>query len=159
MIPDLLYHYCSSDTFIKIVSSATVRLSALSLSNDSMEGKWTQQVFVEACKDTTTGRTLQVFLEASEKLPELYGGLGLCLSEKGDRLSQWRGYADDGHGFCIGFRAQRLQWLSHSMEFDGQPCELVKVEYDRAIQREAHEKSRNRPEELVDERLSSTIAG
>lgn len=29
-----------------------------------------------------------------------------CFSEDGDMLSQWRGYANDGHGFSIGFNSE-----------------------------------------------------
>jgi hypothetical protein len=35
----------------------------------------------------------------------------LCLSSKGDLLSQWRGYAADGSGFSIGFDANELSRL------------------------------------------------
>jgi hypothetical protein len=99
-----------------------------------MEGKWTQQMFIEACKAEIKGKTLQLLLDATKELPELYGGLGLCLSEEGDKLGQWRGYADDGHGFCIGFNTSQLRALSDTVKFDGQPCQLVKVAYDRDAQ-------------------------
>lgn len=33
----------------------------------------------------------------------------LCFSEKRDCLSQWRGYADDGRGCCIGFSKDALR--------------------------------------------------
>lgn len=32
-----------------------------------------------------------------------------CLSEEADLLSQWRGYADDGRGVCIGFKKEALE--------------------------------------------------
>jgi hypothetical protein len=37
--PDILYHYCSVDTFQSIILSKTLWLSDLSKSNDSKEGK------------------------------------------------------------------------------------------------------------------------
>ena len=36
-------------------------------------------------------------------------GLGLCLSEGRDILSQWRAYADDGAGIAIGFAKEHFQ--------------------------------------------------
>lgn len=44
-------------------------------------------------------------------LEEIFGGLGFCLSEEPDLLSQWRGYAADGTGFSIGFKRQYLEQL------------------------------------------------
>jgi len=41
-------------------------------------------------------------------------GLGFCLSEEGDLLSQWRGYADDAMGVSIGFSKSYLQALAES---------------------------------------------
>jgi hypothetical protein len=41
--PDILYHYCSNATFLSIIESNTIRLSDLSLSNDSQEGRWGRQ--------------------------------------------------------------------------------------------------------------------
>ena len=33
----------------------------------------------------------------------------ICFSSERDKLSQWRGYADDGKGVCIGFDRKRLE--------------------------------------------------
>lgn len=38
-----------------------------------------------------------------------------CFSEKKDCLSQWRGYADDGKGICIGFCKKKLESLPKIM--------------------------------------------
>ena len=54
-----------------------------------------------------------------------YHGFAMCLSGKGDLLSQWRGYADNGAGYAIGFN---LENLGSSL---GEPtqAEVKKVEY------------------------------
>ena len=41
-------------------------------------------------------------------------GVGFCLSEEGDLLSQWRGYAADASGVVIGFSRNYLDWLCSS---------------------------------------------
>lgn len=33
----------------------------------------------------------------------------ICFCEEGDKLSQWRGYADNGRGVSIGFSEQELR--------------------------------------------------
>lgn len=61
-----------------------------------------------------------------DNFTQVYGGLGLCLSEKPDMLSQWRGYADDAHGFCIGFNTAKLLGVVRSQFMSTLLC----VEYD-----------------------------
>jgi hypothetical protein len=43
-----LYHYCSLETFIAIISNKCLRLSDLSKSNDYMERKWIMNIVEEA---------------------------------------------------------------------------------------------------------------
>lgn len=46
----------------------------------------------------------ELIVKLVHQLEESKIGYGFCLSDdRGDRLSQWRGYADDGNGFSIGF--------------------------------------------------------
>ena len=45
----------------------------------------------------------------------------MSFSLKKDLLSQWRGYADDAKGFCIGFKAK---------DFIDLPIDMLVVEYD-----------------------------
>lgn len=59
-----------------------------------------------------------------------FEGLGFCLSEEGDLLSQWRGYADDAKGLAIGFDRQRLEALAQSTFGGDSPgFSLYKVVY------------------------------
>jgi hypothetical protein len=48
--PDVLYHYCSLDTFLKIAETSTIRLCNLRKSNDSKEMQW---ILEQACDLTT----------------------------------------------------------------------------------------------------------
>ncbi|EJZ22135.1 DUF2971 domain-containing protein [Rhizobium sp. Pop5] len=52
--------------------------------------------------------------------------LGFCMSEDGDTLSQWRGYADDGRGMSIGFCHEFLTAITKSNDF----IRLQKVVYN-----------------------------
>ncbi|TLX14468.1 DUF2971 domain-containing protein [Rhizobium sp. MHM7A] len=122
--PSVLYHYCSNESFFRIIESRSIRLSALNCSNDSSEGQWYWDLLAQEFQSRG--------LDIHTKLPGLYERLfgrgptlGFCLSEAADRLSQWRGYADDGRGFCIGFSGAALQSFRRR---------FVKVEYSREKQ-------------------------
>jgi hypothetical protein len=62
-----------------------------------------------------------------------------CFSTNGDLLSQWRAYAGNGGGFCIGLRTEALQELLPTMGSTGRRTTvdnigLFLVEYDEASQ-------------------------
>jgi hypothetical protein len=95
----MLYHYCSNNTFLSIIKNKSVWLSDLTLSNDRLEGKWVRSLLVERCEaESMHPVELERLLSAFDFGAERMGAAGFCMSEDGDLLSQWRGYADDGAG-------------------------------------------------------------
>jgi hypothetical protein len=109
---DILYHYCSSAAFHEIVDQRAIRLSSLSLSNDTLEGKLVARTLARlAEQDRLPAHVIQEFVEFVGISERIIDGLGFCLSEEGDLLSQWRGYADDATGVAIGFSRAYLEWL------------------------------------------------
>lgn len=159
-IPEILYHYCSVDTFVKIVQNKTLRLSEITKSNDSMECRWLEKEIIpdmleakldeltykEAEKQTEvpdykfTSKIRQVL--AKDRLDYYFeGDIGFienklafasCFSEKQDLLSQWRGYANDGYGVAIGFRTRMFSEIT-SMSYE-MSIDLKKVLYNRKDQ-------------------------
>ncbi|MCA2408452.1 DUF2971 domain-containing protein [Rhizobium leguminosarum] len=109
--PETLYHYCSASTFQLIISNRKVRLSDLTQSNDSAEGEWYWKVLGSLFEGTELPAWFTSTREHHAAWNLQRVTLGLCLSEEGDLLSQWRGYADDGRGFSIGFRPSLLDTL------------------------------------------------
>ncbi len=110
---DTLYHYCTNDTFLKIIENRSIRLSSLSLSNDAKEGKIVACLITEwASRAIHDKSDRQEFLKAIKHLNDLYDGLGFCLCEDGNLLSQWCRYADDSRGVSIGFSKKYLKMLS-----------------------------------------------
>lgn len=108
--PEKLYHYCSNEAFCSIVTGGNVWLTSLNLSNDSMEGKWFRSIFEEECREQgIPSHNLPEILAHFDIILKIADGLGFCLSEKRDLLSQWRGYADDGKGVCIGIDGDCLR--------------------------------------------------
>ena len=130
-----LYHYCSLSTFYSIMKNRSIWLSDVSKSNDSQELVWV----IKQCRSLILNKFLEYvvrmkangrlidtkFIEFSktfEKLESIDTGNSLkawvfCLSEKGDNLGQWRGYADDGRGISIGFNKEYFTIQNQSLGF------------------------------------------
>ena len=127
-----LFHYCSIEGFHAILSNRSIRLSALAQSNDFKEGKLVAESVGRLCArdqlDEVTTSRMQSDIELMESL---FSGLGFCMSQDGDLLSQWRGYADNGRGFSIGFSESYLSKLCGiSQQIIGGGMYLTHVEYD-----------------------------
>jgi hypothetical protein len=104
-----------------------------------MEGKWLRNVFEEVCAEgkldeSTTNRVI----EHIGMLNKTLDGLGFCLSEEGDMLSQWRGYAGDATGICIGFSKDYFEETAKAKQAAGeQGFSLIQVVYDPEAQKAA----------------------
>lgn len=115
----IVYHYCSAETFMSIISNATLRACNIRKSNDYTEvincidvfmismrnalqiyGNENKDdiVFHEFLKDLDTDWLIETAIDN-----ESCTYYCVCFSEAQDLLSQWRGYADNGSGVAIGF--------------------------------------------------------
>lgn len=122
----ILYHYCSNRTFHSIIQNRCILLSSLSLSNDSMEGKLVAKALTKiATADGISPCGLKQLNDALSLLENALDAFGFCLSEEGDLLSQWRGYASDGKGVSVGFNSEYLKALGEQQQFT-----LKQVEYE-----------------------------
>lgn len=117
--PKTVYHYCSVDTFMKIIENTSLRATNIRKSNDYSEIINTMDVFCGATRkamrryiQNNPGDLLFQEFAASIDTNELIERAinkatatyyCTCFSESRDQLSQWRGYADDGRGVAIGF--------------------------------------------------------
>ncbi len=134
MADNLVYHYCNESVFKEIIQKKTLRFSDITKSNDSAELRWIttyfEPIFIEelnkanenslfrtAYQNVDLVKFFQKFTDAffvkalygEEKFFWFYAS---CLSLEGDLLSQWRGYADDGKGFSIGFKREVFEQYS-----------------------------------------------
>ncbi len=103
-----------------------------------MEGKLVSEILREIATEDGLDQTamdgLQIHLTTLEQVID---GLGFCLSEEGDLLSQWRGYASDATGVAIGFSQEYLEEFSHqSKGGDKTGFTLQRVEYSPEAQKE-----------------------
>jgi hypothetical protein len=96
-----------------------------------MEGRLVSHTFERLLSQSKVGANeMKVIRDAIKFAEELFDGLGFCLSQKPDLLSQWRGYADDAQGFSIGFTKEYLQRLAKSKEYSDPAFRLNKVVYE-----------------------------
>lgn len=118
-----------------------MRLSSLTMSNDSQEGSVILDVLLQMARDSELDGYAISRLEGRLRSGiEFLDGLGFCLSEEGDLLSQWRGYADDGRGLSIGFRSDYFEKLSEAVRLrDEHGFTLKKLAYDIDGQRSVAE--------------------
>ncbi|MBH3005948.1 DUF2971 domain-containing protein [Serratia ureilytica] len=105
----LIYHYCSPQTFLKIIEGKVIWLSSTNNMNDSSEGKWYKECVNKVLSENESefgGAFCSSIKLQSEFLhkPKYIS----CFSLDGDSLSQWRAYAEDGVGVAIGFNEAEL---------------------------------------------------
>jgi hypothetical protein len=132
---DTLYHYCPVSSFYSIIKNNSIWLSSLSLSNDYMEGRLVEEIFARMLKQSNfSDEDIVPVIEALKNLNEIFDGLGFCISEKPDLLSQWRGYADDGKGFSIGFSEKYFHSLTELNNHGYYECALYQVVYEQKDQ-------------------------
>lgn len=107
---DIVYYYCSADTFKKIISNKTLWLCDTKRMNDSDEITYGQKLFYDLIKNTHIPDVRRNEIDYYYKLfRNNLITLSICFSESSEILSQWRGYADDAKGYCIGFNAKKLK--------------------------------------------------
>ena len=111
--PPVLYHYCSADTFMKIIQSHQLWLTDFSKMNDYAEESWAADMVAKSYEKRMWKRGISRCFKAyyhseySRRRTSIRKFL-CCFSENGDSLSQWRAYADNGSGFAIGFDSLNL---------------------------------------------------
>lgn len=119
----MLYYYCSANSFMSIVKNKTLRFCDLYHMNDLSElkhGKIIYDQIIENSKEFSDDIKTKIDIILKEFIIRSVL-LSMSFSREKDLLSQWRGYADDAKGFCIGFKAK---------DFTNLPIHMLKVEYD-----------------------------
>ena len=127
----LLYHYCSNLAFCSIIEQKRVRLSLLSLSNDAKEGQHVLDVASRVLPGDFVHK--EDALAQLKQVISLISAIGFCVSEDGDLLSQWRGYADDARGIAIGFDRDALRAAAEEESGEDFIVRLAPVGYDEKL--------------------------
>lgn len=148
-----LYHYCSNEVFKSILEAREIRLSALSLSNDTMEGRLAADILRHlAVEDGLDEGRISRIQNSFESIEHVLEGLGFCLSEEGDLLSQWRGYATGGAGVSVGFNPEYLEALGKKIGSSAlQTFSLKQVLYGKEEQIELVAPTYSQVKKLIDD--------
>lgn len=109
----VVYHYCSVDTFFNIIKNSSMWLSDISKSNDYQEcvrcREFVNKGMEEYLRDDVEAlKAWGIWYENGVHSNFLMKTFCVCFSESKDKLSQWRGYAQDGKGIAIGFDKEVL---------------------------------------------------
>lgn len=123
-----LYHYCSNQKCFSILSGKAIRISDIQKSNDykelslffpgifdKIEDLYKQKPFRFKYGGKMGEEALQQLLDDSYSYwrylfhTGTFSNYVLCFSEVADALGQWRGYADNGKGCCLGFSFDEIQ--------------------------------------------------
>jgi hypothetical protein len=127
-----LFHYTSAGGLIGIISTASLWATACEYLNDPEEWKYgvnlTRTVLSELGSEFK-GAVLEAIKGLIEDLssgvldPESDWYVA-CFCEEGDLLGQWRGYAEEGGGYCIELDSAVVRAWASSHE-----ARLIQVEY------------------------------
>lgn len=127
--PAIIYHYCSEETFVKIVESKALWLTAIDKMNDYAEGNWLTHIVSNLCNErlATNANDLMAYdsliKSINSRMNKRFHHVA-CFSSNPDLLSQWRGYANGGKGVAIGFNSSILESAMYSMFNAGLPTAL-----------------------------------
>jgi hypothetical protein len=141
-----IYYYCSADVFFSILINGTLWLTDNRLMNDIQECQFIGTLFNKFKNqfDDDENKKIDDFMENEMSSPKFL----CCFSDDGgDKLSQWRGYGNDGQGFSIGFDRMTLNQMI------GVGKELKTVSYYDDV--EISEYDPNNPNSLI--RQSSIV--
>ncbi len=121
---ELVYFYCSLNSFKEIIHNRSLFLSDLHYMNDSTE----ESLFLSAFEETVK-KEIENLPENQKKelakdswyldnISKVFTNAAFicCFSKRPDDLSQWRGYGDDAKGLCIGFDKKALEKMEIAEE-------------------------------------------
>ncbi|WNX83346.1 DUF2971 domain-containing protein [Agathobaculum sp. NTUH-O15-33] len=103
---DIMYHYCSLETFMKVLVTNRIWLSHVQTTNDALDDRMflssLERVVKKHKGDELFNNNLleKMALTYAQKVDFPYIA---CFTRNKNLLSQWRAYGDDGKGVCIGF--------------------------------------------------------
>ena len=118
-----LCYYCNLSTFKSIIQNQTFWLSDLHYMNDSAEESWFLDALSDVMRKFRDGLSDEAkeYLDKNKYMDDYFTNIKNCYQfltyiccftdGKNDDLSQWRGYASDGTGLCIGFKKNKIQSL------------------------------------------------
>lgn len=145
LIPPVLYHYTSWDTFEKIVKNHTWRFASINGTNDLSEdlNLYLKQLLSDKDLINNVEPNIKKEIKNQIDIDNFYGFKNYyiaCFSSECDDLGQWRtSYGDYGKGVCIGINPyfftknlyldnpNRLGWTQIAYDITTQKQRLSKI--------------------------------
>lgn len=132
--PEVVYHYTTVDTMMKILTSGRIWATSINYLNDSSEGEhflsMVRRRLPDLLAEHQLGETVLTKVGGSARPVEGRPFIA-SFSAEGDSLPQWRSYCSQGNGVAIGFRVSCLA-LARFARNEGKPrrgVQLRSVEY------------------------------
>ena len=140
---ETIYHYTDVRSALEILKSGHLWFTERAHLNDTLEVQYALKVATDMLGDAARAAGPGVPSQIAE---HLWGEFNAGLTEFGywvasfsfenDDLSQWRSYADDGRGVCLGFSVQCLDMSQFAAPLPRNSNFLrFPVEYDEAVMR------------------------
>lgn len=127
-IENVYYHYCSIKSFMSIIESKSIWLTNAKFMNDRLENKMIEKHFdyiIEILKPSKTEKFIEDLIKNFKQYKnQVYL---FCLSKNPDKLSQWRGYANDGKGVAIGFKMRIGADILYRVPFYGDKDDQIGI--------------------------------
>jgi Protein of unknown function (DUF2971) len=134
-----IYHYTDTRGVLGILQTGRLWFTERAHLNDPVEIKYGLDVAHELFAIAANNRSETIPKDATLHLKgehncglAAYGFWIASLSLNGDDLGQWRNYADEGRGVCLGFSAQSLDMIRLATLIPNTPNSLrFPVNYDK----------------------------
>ena len=136
----ILHHYTTPSGMLGITSDRTLWGGHPSWFNDPLEVKYGQLIISDVLKEFLIDESnsdviqfingMKLYVQAFNNT--LYDPFVVCFCESGNLLSQWRGYANSGAGYCLEFEISDSTMISSQPEVspDERRPNLRKIIYD-----------------------------
>jgi Protein of unknown function (DUF2971) len=118
-LQDTIYHYTDVKSALGILDTGRLWFTERVHLNDLVEIRYgigiAQQLFEAAARSRAIPEIAALHLKGEHDVGLAMYGFWICsFSLNGDDLGQWRNYADDGRGVCLGFSTDRLDIIKMS---------------------------------------------
>lgn len=119
------FHYTTAEGIRGIITSGRLWATNLQFLNDGSELTYGRALVADELSrqsgtpTSVAGRLASHVTQRVLRTAEFWGGYAVCFCFNGDLLSQWRGYADEGVGYAIGFAPQAVRRARTLVKGDG----------------------------------------
>ncbi len=133
----ILYHYTSVDGLLGIIDTNNIFATSFPFLNDSSEIVYGRRLARSILIKKLEKETDEISKKIYEECLKLNGIdkkriYMTCFCEKGNLLSQWRGYGQSGNGFSVGLDSNKLNRMYRKPPYD--EVHIRKVVYDLPVQ-------------------------